>query len=110
MTARMYLPTSLSGLAKLLDEGVLPPSPDDVMAPDDDEQTEYDALMTAAASCPDQGRRVVVVAVVEDPDDPVGLDQVVAVHADGVDRGPGADPDEDLAWYAIHEIAGLLGR
>jgi hypothetical protein len=108
VTARVYVPTGLDGLASLLDEGVLAASPDAVLAPDDDEETEYAALMTAAASCPDPRRRVVVVAEVADPDGPVRLDQVVAVHADGVARAPGADPDDDLAWYALTELRALL--
>ncbi len=110
MTARIYVPTDLDGLALLVDEQLLPPSPEAVVAPDDDEETEYAALMTAAASCPDPSRRVVVVAEVADPDGPVRLDQVVAVHADAAARAPGADPDDDLSWFAIPEIAFLLGR
>ncbi len=107
MSARVYLPTSLDGLARLADEGVLPPSPDVVVAPDDDEETEYDALMTAAGLVARPGRRVVVVAEVDDPDGPVRIDQVVAVHADDHDD---AGPDDDLAWYAVTEIAVVLGR
>jgi hypothetical protein len=108
VTARVYVPTDLSGLARLLDEQVLPATPDAVVAPDEDEETEYAALMTAAASCPDPARRVVVVAELSDPDGPVRLDQVVAVHADEADRGPEADPDEDLGWFALTELSLLL--
>ena len=108
MTARIYVPTGLDGLGRLLDQRVLPPSPDTVLAPDDDEETEYAALMTAAAACPDQARRAVVVAEVADPDGPVRLDQVVSVHADPAPRPDPSDPDDDLAWFAIPEIAALL--
>ena len=38
----------------------------------------------------------------------VPLRDVVAVHADPVDRPPDADPDEDLAWYATQELEQLL--
>ena len=48
-----------------------------------------------------------MVAEVDDPDGPVRLDQVVAVHADSDD---GAGPDDDLAWYAVTEIPVVLGR
>jgi hypothetical protein len=34
---------------------------------------------------------------------------VVAVHADDAERGPDADPDDDLAWYATQEVPDLLG-
>ena len=54
------------------------------------------------------GRRVVVVADLADPDAVVPLRDVVAVHADPADRPAGADPDEDLAWYAVQEIDAVL--
>ena len=34
--------------------------------------------------------------------------EVVAVHADPEERPAGADPDEDLAWFAVQEIEDLL--
>ena len=40
----------------------------------------------------------------------VTLADVVAVHADPDDvPDDGADPDDDLGWYATQEIADLLG-
>ena len=107
MTVRVYVPTTLDGLASLADEGVLAPTPDAVVAPDDDEETEYDAMTTAADTLSGPGRRIVVVAEVDDPDGPVRLAQVVAVHADDTDV---AVPGEDLGWYAVSEIEVLLGR
>jgi hypothetical protein len=107
VTVRVYVPATLDGLARLADEGRLPASPDAVVAPDDDEETEYDAMMTAAGFAAGSGRRIVVVAEVDDPDAAVRLDQVVAVHADDHDD---AGPDEDLAWYAVTEIPVVLGR
>ena len=86
VSVRVYVPTTLDGLAQLADDGELPASPDAVVAPDDDEETEYDAMMTAAGLVAGPGRRVVVVAEVGDPDGPVRLDQVVAVHADSERR------------------------
>ena len=49
-----------------------------------------------------------MVADVADPDGDVPLRDVVAVHADPVDRPADADPDEDLAWYAVQELDQLL--
>ena len=38
----------------------------------------------------------------------VPMRDVVAVHADVADRPAGADPDEDLGWWATQEIPDLL--
>jgi len=110
---RVYLPTTLDGLARLRDDGSLPASVERYVADGDSEEQEYAALMAAAADAAEllagPGRRVVVVADVADPDGVVPLRDVVALHADPADRPPGADPDEDLAWYATQEIDGLVG-
>jgi hypothetical protein len=109
---RIYVPTTLAGLARLRDDGSLPGSAERYVADGDSEEQEYAALMAAAAESAEQlaaaGRRVVVVADVADPDGEVPLRDVVAVHADPTDRPAGADPDEDLAWYATQEIDALL--
>ena len=109
---RVYLPTTLAGLARLRDEGQLPASTERYVADGEDEQAEYAALMAAAfdaaALLEGPGRRVVVVADVADPDGSVPLREVVAVHADPAERPVGADPDDDLAWYATQEIDALL--
>jgi hypothetical protein len=109
---RVYLPTTLAGLARLRDEGALPASAERYVADGDSEEDEYAALMAAAADAAAlldrAGRRVVVVADLADPDGAVPLRDLVAVHADPEDRPPGADPDEDLAWYATQEIDALL--
>lgn len=109
---RRYLPSSLSQLAEdWAGEG--PRLADPVLAPDDGEESEYVALMTAAdasaelvAGLPD-GRRRRVVVVVETPaaDDPVRWRDVVAVHVDTQDD---ADADDDLAWWATQEIGDLI--
>lgn len=110
---RIYLPTTLAGLAGLRDSGSLPASAERYVADGDSEEQEYAALMAAAAEAAGllegPGRRVVVVADVADPDGVVLLRDVVAVHADPVERPADADPDEDLAWYATQEIDGLVG-
>jgi hypothetical protein len=109
---RIYLPTTLAGLARLRDEGHLPASTERYVADGDDEQSEYAALMAAAYDAAGllqgAGRRVVVVAEFADPDAAVPLREVVAVHADPADRPVGADPEDDLAWYATQEIDQLL--
>jgi len=109
---RVYLPTTLAGLARLREDGSWPASVERYVADGDSEEQEYAALMAAAAEAAEllegPGRRVVVVADVADPDGAVPLRDVVAVHADPEDRPSGADPDEDLAWYAVQELDALL--
>ena len=116
---RLYVPATLRLLAKL-DAGLtLPVSDDVVIAPDDSEDAEYEALMTAAGASavlageldPGERRRVVIVAETSDLAASIGLPDVVAVHADSGDLPPDADPDdlEDLGWYATQEIPDLLG-
>jgi hypothetical protein len=110
---RIYLPTTLDGLAGLRDDGSLPASAERYVADGDSEEQEYAALMAAAADAAallgGPGRRVVVVADVEDADGAVPLGEVVAVHADPDDRPADADPEDDLGWYATQEIDALLG-
>lgn len=110
---RVYLPTTLAGLARLRDDGELPASVERYVADGEGEEQEYAALVAAAADSAalldGPGRRVVVVADVADPDGAVPLRRVVAVHADPEDRPVGADEDEDLGWYATQEIGDLLG-
>ena len=109
MSERVYVPTTLAELAGHLAAGAVPVPDAAVTAPDDAEETEYAALMQAAAASRDllggPGRRVVVVAEVERLGDAVPLRDVVAVHVDDHDD---ADEDDDLAWYATQEIPHLL--
>jgi hypothetical protein len=102
----------MAGLARLRAEGSLPPDVERYVADGDGEEQEYAALMAAAADSAGlldgPGRRVVVVADVADPDGAVPLREVVAVHADPDERPAGADPDDDLGWYATQEIDLLL--
>jgi len=111
VTERIYVPTTLAGLRELAVAGELPGSGDAVVAPDDDEETEYAALLTAADGSAElltgPGRRVVVVAEVPDADGPVRLRDVVAVHVDLIE---GAGPDDDLGWFAPSEIQVLLDQ
>jgi hypothetical protein len=117
---RLYLPATLETLAELHGDGVIGVGDDVVVAEGDSEDQEYDALMTAAESAaalvaelePGERRRVVVVAELTSTHLPtrITLADVVAVHADPDDvPDEGADPSDDLGWYATQEIAALLG-
>jgi hypothetical protein len=112
---RVYVPTTLAGLAALRDNGSLPPSTERYVADGDGEEQEYAALVAAAADSAallaGAGRRVVVVAELgegADPDGAVRLREVVAVHADPEGRPADADPEDDLGWYGVQEIDALL--
>ncbi|UDY22820.1 DUF6912 family protein [Nocardioides sp. Kera G14] len=109
---RLYLPATLELLREWYAAGSLPSSALDeaYQAPDDSEEGEYAALMSAAdastALSGRGGRRVVV--VLDDAVGDVPLQRWAAVHADTEDRGPDDDPDDDLGWFAIPEIPELL--
>ncbi len=109
---RIYLPSTLAGLAALRSAG-LGASVERYLAADESEESEYDALAAAAEEAAGlldgPGRRVVVVAEVEDADGPVRLDQVVAVHADSDPVDPGGRDLPELGWFATQEIDDLLG-
>ena len=110
---RVYVPATLAILAELASRGELPASTDRFVAADESEEAEYDALTEAAAASAAQlgavGRRVVVVAELSDPDGPVPVTLVEAVHADTEDVDAAAGDLPDLAWYAVQEIPDLLG-
>lgn len=131
MTVRIYLPLTRDDLARLVAEGRLAgPLPAHAVTdalraewPDGDEEGwEYAALSAAAdasrALAGAGARRFVVAAdvaaVVAVPgDDPTRVEvaadvpwkRVASAH---VDVAAGAEDDEDLAWFATQEIAGLL--
>ena len=109
MSTRVYVPTTLDGLAGFVLEGGIPELGERVEAAEESAEAEYDALMTAAAIAAGlldgPGKRVVVVAETSDPTGVIALRLVVAVHVDTEDD---ADPDADLAWYATQEIQDLL--
>lgn len=107
--SRIYVPTTLALLAEYVDHGYVPQAAERYVAPGDDEESEYAALLAAAEAAEGlldgPGRRVVVVADVTYADGPVAMEQVVAVHADTEDEH---DPDDDLAWFATQEIPYLI--
>jgi hypothetical protein len=100
---------TLADLASYADAGRVPADAERFVAPDDSEEGEYAALVAAGAAAADlldgPGRRIVLVAEVDDPDAAVAWRDVVAVHADTVED---ADPDDDLAWFATQEVPHLL--
>lgn len=120
MTVRLYVPATVRALRRLVDDQqfVWEPGAEPVVAEADDEESEYAALMTAAdlstalaAEADVEGLRRVVVVVesaVPSLTEPVPLRDVVAVHLDTEDRARDADPDDDLAWFALSELADLL--
>jgi hypothetical protein len=108
---RVYVPATLALLAEWHAAGTIPAGTVRVLAAAGDDESEYDALMTAAAesaalSAP--GGRRVVVAADADATGPIAMPDVAAVHCDTADRGLDADPDDDLAWFATQEIPDLL--
>ncbi len=108
--ARVYVPTTLEHLSRFADLGYVPAEVDRFVAPGEDEESEYAALLAAGEASADllagPGRRVVLVAEVDDVDGAVAMEQVEAVHAD---TEAGAAADDDLAWFATQEIPALLG-
>lgn len=114
MTSRLYVAATRELLATWYAAGALPADAQRIRAAADDEDSEYDALTTAAelaaALGPRDGRRVVVVAETDGAagEGPVPLRRWVAVHCDVADRPPDADPDEDLGWFGVQEIPDLL--
>ena len=115
MTHRVYLPLTIAELAAADESGEVVVADDAAVAPDDTEEQEYAALMTAAdgsaARTDGRGRRVVLVAElarVPEAGETVPRKRWVAVHVDESERPAGADPDDDLGWYAVQEIAYLL--
>ena len=107
---RVYVAAVPDDLVSLRDTGALAGG-DRFTAVDDSEEAEYAALMAAAdastARGPRGGRRVVDLAELPREDAPVTREDVVALHLDTADRGPDADPDEDLEWFAPQELAHL---
>lgn len=114
MTARVYVPATRDLLGAWHAAGAVPPDAERVLAPGDDEDSEYAALMTAADLAaglrPADGRRVVVVADARagTGDGELPLSTWAAVHADTADRTPDADPDDDLAWFGVQEVPELV--
>ncbi len=110
MSTRSYLATTLELLGAWHTAGAVPASAERVVAEGEDEESEYDALMTAAdlsAGLLDgPGRRCVLVAETRDEGEgEISWRDVVAVH---VDTDDDAAPDDDLAWFAAQEIPHLL--
>lgn len=108
MTVRAYVPATFDLLARFHEDGEVPTA-GAVEAAEESEDAEYAALVEAAGVSHEMGgggRRVVVVALVPHIGAVAPMRDVAAVHVDTED---GADPDDDLAWFATQEIPHLLG-
>jgi hypothetical protein len=114
---RLYVPATVDLLARWHAAGEVPAEDPGVLgayeAPDESEEGEYAALMSAADASAEllagAGRRVVLVVEGGSGDGPAPARTWQAVHADLADRPAGADPDEDLGWFATQEIPDLIG-
>ena len=110
---RVYVPATLDTLGRWHADGQVPAAAiaEAFEAPDDTEEGEYAALMSAADASAEllagPGRRVVV--VVDSLYAPADWSDVVAVHADVTERPADADPNDDLGWFATQEVPDLLG-
>ena len=106
---RVYLPLTFERLREFDALGSGPADVEKFVAEDESEEAEYAALMTAADASAElqagSGRRVVLAADVVELAGAVPKKRWAAVHVDTEDD---ADPDDDLAWYAIQEISELL--
>jgi hypothetical protein len=136
VSARVYVPATLSALARFVEEGGIGPSPVHGHAvtawlreewPEaDEEEWGYAALMAAADDATalltdeESPRRVVLVAEVDGltedrsstavtVDTAVSLRLLRAVHVDTEDIDPSVpELHGDLGWFAVQEIPTLL--
>ena len=110
---RVYVPTTVAGLAAYDRSGAVPSTAERFVAEDETEEAEYEALAQAAEAATglldDDGRRVVLVADVEDEDAAFPMSAIEAVHADTEEIDPGAPDLPDLGWFATQEIPDLIG-
>ena len=106
---RAYLPLTLESLSQVAADARVPAGMGWILAEDESEEAEYAALMAAADASAHlsggTGRRVVLAADVPDADAVVPRSAWEAVH---VDADADHDPDDDLAWFGVQEIPGLL--
>jgi hypothetical protein len=110
---RVYVPATVELLTAWHTAGEVPAAAfeEAFEAPDETEEGEYAALMSAADASASllagAGQRIVLV-VDAYAAAPVPMRELLAVHADAASRPAGADPDEDLGWFAVGEIPDLL--
>lgn len=110
---RIYIPTTLPGLAAYMRAGSVPSIAERFVAEDETEEAEYEALTEAAEAATgllgEAARRVVIVADVADEDSAFPISMIEAVHADTDEVDPGAENLPDLGWFATQEIDDLIG-
>ncbi len=110
---RVYVPATIALLRAWREAGAVPAEAfeDAYEAPDETEEGEYAALMSAADAAVELGPRLgadrrVVVVVDAGAAAPVPFAEVLAEHAD---EAPYRDVEDDLGWYGVQEIDDLLG-
>ncbi len=136
MTVRVYVPASLTQLARFAEEGGIGPTPVHAHAvtawlreswPEaEEDEWEYAALMAAADDAfsalvdADRPRRVVIVAEVERADEDqestsvsidtaIAMRHVRAIQADTADIDPARLENlGELGWFGVQEIPDLL--
>ena len=110
---RVYVPTTIAGLAAYVRADAVPSTAERFSAADDSEDAEYETLVEAAEAAAglldEPGRRVVIVADLDDEDAAFPMSVVEAVHADTDDVDPGDDDLPELGWFATQEIDDLIG-
>src|SRR3954466_12206873 len=110
---RVYVPTTLAGLAAYVRADAVPSTVERFVAAEETEEAEYEALAEAAEAATgllaEPGRRVVIVADVTDEDAAFPFSAIEAVHADTDEVDPGQEDLPDLGWFATQEIADLIG-
>jgi hypothetical protein len=110
---RIYVPTTLGGLAAYMRAETVPSTAERFVPDDESEEAEYEALSEASdaatALLDEPGRRIVIVADVDDEDAAFPIALIEAVHADTDDVDPAEEDLPDLGWYATQEIDDLIG-
>lgn len=110
---RIYVPATIEELSQWHSAATVPAAAfgEAYEAPDETEEGEYAALMSAADAAAERlvgpGRRFVLV-VDAGAAAPVPFHEVLAVHADLDDRAADSDADDDLGWFGVQEIPTLL--
>ena len=109
---RVYVPVTMATLARHVENGEVPAGQERLVVEGEDEASEHAALAEAAdlsESAAPGGRRVVLVAEIDDDEDPdqvLPLRRLVAVHCDR--HAETRTPGEDLGWFGVQEITALL--
>ena len=111
---RYYVAASPGLLRVFAEDGTIPVAVERFTAADEQEESEYAALLDAADASAalidaETGRRVVIVVESGAGDgEPLAMGDVVAVHADTSPVDPLDEDPPELAWFAAQEIPDLI--